>query len=248
MSDEPASANQNEDPIICRVTWWYYKRMGLMAAACVLFGLYFLYDWKIGYPKANAIAERQDHFEKVILPSYDEAQKARKLDEWMAEAEANGWPKGKEGEPPKWIQYAAANGWPEKPKRFTEKEVDEQLWWGLGTITAGLAIAVVLLLNRNKTLVCHADHWVTPEGKTVRFADVMRVDKRKWDLKGLAYAWHRPEGGGAERREVIDDLKFSGADRLLTRLLAAFKGELIEKVADDDGEEEQNGAEADAKP
>lgn len=221
-------------PIVCRVTTWYYRRMGLMAGMCVAFGLYFIYDWKVGYPKANGIVDKQEWFEKDLLPSYDEAQKAGKLEEWMVKADAEGWPKGKAGEPPKWLQYAAVNGWPEKPKRFTQKEVDEQLWWGLGTIAIGLVAGVVLLLNRGKVLRGESDHWVTPEGETVRYADVVRVDKRKWDNKGLAYAWYQEEPGGRERRAVIDDLKFGGADRVLERLLGSFKGELVEKVTEAD--------------
>ena len=44
---------------------------------------------------------------------------------------------------------------------------------------------------------------------------------------------------------VIDDLKFGGADRVLERLLGAFKGELIEKVAEvgEDGVEAANESE-----
>jgi hypothetical protein len=71
------------------------------------------------------------------------------------------------------------------------------------------------------------------------------VDKRKWDNKGLAYAWHQTEPSGREKRVVIDDLKFGGADRVLERLLGAFKGELIEKVveAEEDGVEVANESE-----
>jgi hypothetical protein len=38
---------------------------------------------------------------------------------------------------------------------------------------------------------------------------------------------------------VIDDLKFGGADRVFERLLAVFKGELIEKVPDTEAEQEE---------
>jgi hypothetical protein len=57
-----------------------------------------------------------------------------------------------------------------------------------------------------------ADHWVTPEGVQIPYADVFRIDKRKWEHKGLAYAWYRTPAG-AEKRAVIDDLKFGGADQ-----------------------------------
>jgi hypothetical protein len=237
---EPLSTEPADEPIVCRVTLWYYRRIGLIAGMCVVFGLYFLYDWKMGYPKTNAIAAKQEWFEKELLPSYDVAQKAGKLEEWKRQAEAQGWPTGKAGEPPKWLHYAAVQGWPEKPKRFTQKEVDEQWWWGMGTLCVGFAAGGVLLVNRSKVLRAEADHWVTPEGQKIRFADVVRVDTRKWDGKGLAYVWHQTEAGSRPQRAVIDDLKFGGADRVLLRLLAGFKGELIEKVADPEQSQEDS--------
>ncbi len=234
----PVNETDNGEILVCRVTRWYYRRMSLAAGMCLLLGAYFLYDWKIGYPKKNAWADKQEWFEKELLPSYDEAKAAGKLDEWLAKARAEGWPTGKDGEPPKWLQYSSMHGIPEKPKRYTQKEVDEQLWWGLGTGGIGLALLVVMLANRNKTLRGGSDHFVTPAGETVRFADVFRVDKRQWDNKGLAQVWHRQNGDGRTRKAVIDDLKFGGADNILERLLGAFKGELVEKVAEaaDDGD------------
>lgn len=104
----------------------------------------------------------------------------------------------------------------------------------------GLIVGVLLLLNRNKTLQGGEDHFITPEGRRVAFDEVFRIDKRKWDNKGLAYAWYREGGSGPERKAVIDDLKFDGAGRILDRLLASFSGELIEKVADEPAETGEN--------
>ena len=95
-----------------------------------------------------------------------------------------------------------------------------------------LIVVILIFLNQSKVLRGYPEHWVTPEGKEVRYAEVFRVDKRKWDNKGLAYAYHRKAEGAKEVKEVIDDLKFAGADRILNRLLAQFSGELIEKVAE----------------
>jgi hypothetical protein len=88
-----------------------------------------------------------------------------------------------------------------------------------------------MLLNKNKVLRAEADHFITPEKKKVFFADAFRIDKRKWDTKALAYVWHKPEGSKASK-VVIDDLKFAGAGFVLDRLMANFKGELIEKRPD----------------
>lgn len=228
-----------DTPIICRVTPWYFRRMSMMAGMLVVFGLYFLYDGKFGYPKANTIADKQVWFEEVVLKTFDEAKASGRLEQWIKDAQAQGWPTGREGEPPRWISYAAKNGWPEKPHRYTEKEIQDQFWWGGGTLLVGLGVLVLMLLNKNKTLRAEADHLVMPDGRQVFFADAFKVDKRLWDNKALAYVWHRP-AGGKEVRAVIDDLKFDGAGRALDRLLSQFKGELIEKVAEPSATSEES--------
>ncbi len=236
-SPPPASVTPNPEPLTGRVTTWYYRRMGILSGMLLLMGLYFLYDGQYGYPKANAIAEKKDWFDKEVLTSYDAAEAAGKAEQWTTEAKAKGWPVGNDGKAPRWASYAAQHGWPESPKKYTEKEVEEQFWWGGGTLLVSLIVGSLILLNRNKTLQIGAESWVTPQGQTVRFADVHRVDKRKWDVKGLAYAWYKENGQGSEKKAVIDDLKFSHAHVLLERLLANFRGELIEKVKDDTEEE-----------
>lgn len=211
--------------------------MGILSGMLLLMGLYFLYDGRYGYPAANGIAEKKEWFEQELLKSYDAAKALGRLEAWASEASAKGWPVGKNGEAPRWVSYAAANGWPEKPHRYTEREIAEQFWWGGGTVLAALATAGLMLFNRRRVLRCGADHWITPEGETVTFANVFRIDKRPWDHKGLAYAWHR-NSEGREKRAVIDDLKFVGAGRILERLQANFHGELIEKApeVEDSGE------------
>lgn len=221
--------------------------MALAGGMCLVFGLYFLYDWKVGYPKKNDIAAKQEWFEKELLPSYESAKQAGKLVEWRAEAQSKGWPTGKGEEAPKWVPYAAAKGWPEKPKRFTQQEIDEQWWWGMGTIMIAGAVGVAVLISRRRTLSAGFDHLVTPNGVTVRFEEVYRVDKRKWENKGLAYLWYRPGGLGAGKKAVIDDLKFGGAEKVLKRVLEGFRGELIEKVEEDGRESDEFDAEGSDK-
>lgn len=235
--------NVPAESIVCRVTPWYFRRMGILAGMLLLMGLYFLYDGAFGYPKANGIAEQKEWFEREVLGGYDAAKAAGTLDVWMTEARTKGWPTGSKDEPPRWVSWAAQRGWPENPVKFTQREIDEQFWWGGGTIAAGGIVGVVILLNRRKVLRGESDHWVTPEGVAIRYGDVFRIDKRPWAQKGLAYIWYRPEGTNREAKAVIDDLKYAGAERVLTQLLVHFKGELIEKVANED--EETTPADAD---
>ncbi len=234
MGMESSVSAESASAIVCRVTPWYFRRMGMMAAMLVLMGLWFLYDWKFGYHAANEIADEKDKFEQVLLKGYDEAKAANRLEQWVKETEAKGLPAGKNGEPPRWVSYAAERGWSEKPHRWTDREIAGQFWWGSGTIAVGLLVALTMLLNRNRVLRAGADHWITPQGTKIYFAQVFRVDKRKWDSKGLAYAWYRQTPDSPEKKAVLDDFKFDGTGRVLERLLASFKGELIDKVPDAD--------------
>ncbi|MBL9132625.1 MAG: hypothetical protein JNG86_15575, partial [Verrucomicrobiaceae bacterium] len=225
-----SSATDPTTPIICRVTPWYFKRRAMMAALVAGFGAYFLYDGNVGYPKEIEIAKKKEWFNKEFLATFDEAKKAGTMEQWVADAKAKGMPTGTDGEPPKWVTYAASNNWKEDPHMFTEREVAEQFYFGYGCLAMALVVGVVVLLRKNTVLRGEADHFVTPDGVKVAFADVFRVDKRKWDKQGLAYAWFKMGGEGKERKAVIDDLMYGGADKVLDRLLSRFNGDLIEKV------------------
>lgn len=236
METAPISPASASEPILCRVTSWYYRRMGMLAGLFLVFGLVFLYDGVWGYPKVVAIAQEKEKFMKEFLPSFEAAKKEGRMEQWLADAKAKGMPTGVDGDSPRWKSYAAKNGWEEEPKLYSQREIDEQFYYAYGCLAGALIAGFLILLNRGKVLRGEADHWVTPEGLQIRYADVFRVDKRKWEHKGLAYAWYRKQGG-AEKRAVFDDLKYGGTDKILERLLACFSGELIEKVSESESTE-----------
>lgn len=228
--------------IECRVTPWYFRRMGILAAMLLAFGAYFFYDGRWGYPAKNRKAAIKEQFEEEVLKGFDRAKASGNLDPWREEMRSKGWPTDKNGDPPKWVTYAAEHGIDEKPKKYTDREIEEQFWWSGGMVVAAVVVGIIVALNRNKVLRGYGDRMVMPDGVEVRFADVFRIDKRKWDNKGLAYAWYRSAPDAPERRAVIDDLKFGGAGTVLDRLLARFSGELIEKVIEPDEAEQAEAA------
>jgi hypothetical protein len=244
MNTEPQPEAQSEI-IVCRVTPWYFRRMGLTGAFLLAFGLYFFYDGKFGYAKDNEIGQAKEWFQSVYLKGFDDAKSAGSLEQWIADKKAHGMPAGENGEAPKWASYAAQKGWPEEPKHHSEAEIAQQFLWGGVTICAALALGLVVFLNRNKKFTGHPDHMVMPGGREVRYADVFKVDKRKWNNKGLAYVFYRREG--KEGRVTVDDLKYDRADRVLKRLLGTFSGELIEKAPDEE-ETDPQGAPPPAAP
>jgi len=232
MSDQ--TLTPPEETIICRVTPWFYRRMGIMSVMFLFFGLYFVYDGWRGYPEENKIAEKKVWFEQTVQKAYDEAKKegAESLKAWMVKAKSEGWINDLES-PPRWDAYAAERSWSSEPKMHSPDAIEQQYYWGGAMLLGTLYCGGLLLLNRNKTFVGNFDHMVMPDGKKVQFSDVFKVDKRKWDNKGLAYAYYRTSESGAEQKAVIDDLKFDGAGKVLERLLAQFSGELIEKLPDE---------------
>lgn len=241
--DVSKGREQESGVIECRVTPWYFRRMGMLAAMLVVFAALFLYDGKWGYPAKNKKAEVKERFEEEVLKGYDKAHKAGTLDAWRAEMKAKSWPVDVNGEPPKWISYAAEYGMDEKPKKYSDREIEEQFWWGGGMLVIAVVVGALVLLNKGKVLRGYEDRLVTPDGGEVRFADVFKIDKRKWMNKGLAIVHYKPGGQGVEKRAVIDCLKFDekGAEAVLQKLLSGFSGELIEKVEEPE-EDSEGGA------
>ena len=192
--------NEPEE-IICRTTPWYKKRRLLMVAMLLGFSAYFFYDWKVGYPK-----QQQEY--NAYWPVYQELSVKNKDD------------KG-------WLAKAKDNGWPESPKeKDWNYKLKEQFIWGVGTGLAGLGMLIAFMRNKDRVLRANATTLTTPEGVTIPFASVSRIDKRKWDNKALAYLWW--QDGEVTKKAVIDDLVFDGAGKVLDRLMSQFHGELID--------------------
>ena len=77
-----------------------------------------------------------------------------------------------------------------------------------------------------------------------------RIDKRKWEPKGLAYVFYERPGGGMQKAK-IDGMVYgqfreedgAPAERLFRHILRNFSGELIELQDPDEeeGEKEEAG-------
>ncbi len=239
---------ESED-ILCPIAPWYYKRMGLMALMLAGFGLWFLYDGLVGYHKDNH-----------RIDVYEAFQAGREGQSWAEIAAEHSWPVEPDAGDDKlavvreaydaaaagesWSSFSAERRLPEeKGKRHTDKDIEGQMHWAYGAFSLAGLVVLVVLFNVRKVTRADGESFTTPSGKHVLFSDVFRVDKRKWDNKGLAYAYYREESGG-DKKVVLDDLKYAGVDRILERLLGKFEGEVIERVAIDEDEEEEGEEES----
>ena len=215
--DEPKSSETTAmEPIECRVGKWYYKRMGLMFLMLFVMAMWFLLDAAVRYPK-----------KKIIYDQYIEITDGNSQSPRMEE----------------WRTLAKENGWAQEPDEYTDSKIQTQWYFTWLLLGASVAVAVIFVLNKGKVLRADSEAFYTPGGRRVAFADVFRIDRRKWDHKGLAYVFSNKGGSGATQKAAIDDLKFLGADKILTRLLDNFEGELIDRVSDEDEEDDESGAE-----
>ncbi len=209
------------DPITCRSTPWYHKRRIAMLLLVFGFSIAFFYDWSIRYPK-----HREAQMEnKRLLTEKGEADGAAA-----------------------YAKVAEEKGWPAKPDMHKDYDyaIKEQLIFGILTAVCGAVMLFFYIRTTRGALTADAESFRTPDGQRVPFASAFRIDRRKWDHKGLAYVYYN-DAAGKERRAVIDDLIFAGAVKVLDRLSANFQGEVIDlakKEASPAEEKAETGEEA----
>lgn len=125
-------------------------------------------------------------------------------------------------------------------------KINEQ-WYVFGICLAlTLGTAWVLLRTLGRSMAIDGEAFYPADGGKIPFGDLVRLDLRKWDTKGLAFAWAGRASSG-ERKIRIDGLTYGGfkkeqdepAERLMGRLKENFKGEIIEYVAETEEPAEQ---------
>jgi hypothetical protein len=129
-----------------------------------------------------------------------------------------------EGRSNDWVAYANEKGYPQKPDEMTDAKIQGQFWWGVGTGILGLTALVYYLLNFPRKLTADSTSLTTPWGRRIPFSSISRIDKRKWENKGLALLTYSQSNKSAVA--VIDDLRFRGADKILARIEENFEGEV----------------------
>ncbi len=122
---------------------------------------------------------------------------------------------------------------PEQP--YSAKKIFEQwvVFWICLVLFLGALFVLLRTLARKVVLEDGVLH--PAGGKPVALSDLKRLDLRRWQGKGLAYAW-ADDGKGGERRIRIDGLTYGGfrveddqpAERLMAGIRAGFSGELID--------------------
>lgn len=145
-----------------------------------------------------------------------------------------------------WEEYSASKKWSSDPgdHPMNAGKIREQFY---AAGIAGLLIVVSLFfLVRTMRRSIHADGEAlyTQTGQRIPYADMVRIDKRKWDTKGLAIIDYKD--GDETKKARIDGMVYgqfkeedgAPAEKLLAYVMERFKGEVVEYVMDEEDQAE----------
>lgn len=203
--------DQNPDTLTARLTPWFIRRMFILFLMFAGFGGWFGYDWQVGYPKKAAIYSE-------YLGYRDKGEEGMR--EWARVSVEK--------------KYKIEDEKSMAPPKIDAGKIKEQFFAMLVCFAVSALVLAYLVRSLGTALRVDGTTLFLPRSAPIAIADIVRVDTRKWMSKGLAYVWHKT--GGAERKAVLDGMKYGGfkgdkpylPDQILARVVDTFQGELIE--------------------
>jgi hypothetical protein len=269
--------------IVCKPTPWFLIRAAAMLVMFGVFSVLFYKDGSTGYRNKNlgyymhaTFKAAQDDFARMnsggVLTAEDWKKYAEKQvvqlpeDRSMLPADLKRplpWPEvllDYEKMKPLdwnrlWLAYSGEKEMSSTPPEhpYDARKIREQwvvFWICLALVTG----AAFFLLRTMRRSIRADDEGVTgADGRKVRYAEMVRLDLRKWETKGLAFIEF--EGKSGKGRMRIDGLTYGGfkkeqgepAERLMQQIRSRFSGEILEYVSisseeDVEKNEDQDGA------
>jgi hypothetical protein len=141
-------------------------RLTIVGLFCIGFGLYCLYDGMVGYPGQR-----------------ERALAFKNLEE--------------EGRLEEWPEYAAKRDWkpynPGEPK--TEAQITAQFFMMAICGVAGLLVLTHVLMSCGRWIEMDESGLRSSRGQEAKFDQVAKIDKKKWDNKGIAKVHYQVNGG-----------------------------------------------------
>jgi hypothetical protein len=153
--------------------------------------------------------------------------------------------------PPGWKTFSNSGGrkWDEKSEHKLKRasKIKEQLYIGILCAVLLAGALFILLRTMSRTMKGDSEGYYPPGGPFIPFGDMRKIDARKWDTKGLAYLYY--DEGEKEKKTKIDGMVYGQfkkeegepAQKLYDRILANFRGEVIELVSEENEEESSSG-------
>lgn len=252
------------EPIVCKPTSWFLLRAVVMFLMFGIFAVYFYYDGSVGYRKKNLVYALHQNFKAAHEEfSKMNSDGSLTSSQWKTHAEKQQvrfpedasilpadlkqpvtWPvQLHDAEKMKslgwnnlWLEYSKEQGYPASPPEhpYDAGKIHEQFVVFWICLALSLIAAFFLARTLGRKIVADGEGISTQQGRRIPYADLKKLDLRKWETKGLAYIDY--DGASGKGRIRIDGLTYGGfnkdqdepAERLMRLIRSKFSGEIIE--------------------
>lgn len=158
----------------------FFRKFLWVFLGCVAFAGWCLYDGLIAYPKKLTIAQA---YEK--LPENDDRRQA-------------------------WKELAAENGWPIMTPAKTAEDISHDIGGQFMMIILcslfGVPALLMFMSGQGTWIEGDENLLRNSKGQELPIDSIVKIDKRKWDAKGIAKIHY--EVNGKSKKFVMDDFKY----------------------------------------
>ena len=121
-----------------------------------------------------------------------------------------------------WEQHARELGYKSKfPKERTDAKINEQLVIGWTILVGSILFAAWIAWNHTRKVTAEGEIVTGVSGEKVELDSILKMDRRKWENKGIAYAIY--ESGGKQKRLCLDAHKFEGCEAIILEAESRIK-------------------------
>ena len=165
----------------------FLRKYFFIAIACILFALYCLLDGIVLAPKKMPKSEA---YAKLVAEVEDSTEQVKR---WQQIVKENKW------------EHAIPEKTPEKLRSYIFAQ------YVMAAICFAVAIPMLLWYFKNKTSWVEGNERSLTDsfGRGFDFSNIEKVDKKKWETKGIAKVYLNEDG--SERKYVLDDFKYERA-------------------------------------
>ena len=167
----------------------YFRRFLWVALGCLAYSGWCCYDALVAYPKKGVIAAAHDQL---------------RVEFEKAEQDVSGLPEA-------WRAVAKQKGWPlERPEKTAEEvasDIGKQYMMIIMCAIVGLPALWKWNSGRGTWIEGDEQMLRNNKGQELKIAEITKIDKRKWEDKGIATIHYSPDGKG-KKKFLMDDFKF----------------------------------------
>lgn len=175
----------------------YLARPAIMALMLLGFGVAFLYDGFVAYPREHAMFTTYADIRDAHTFS-DGKYDVEAIDtQWAAAATERGWPVEFTGDAPGELH----SGW----------DIPTQKVLGAVCLPFGLVVGFGFVRQIGRWVEADEQGLTASWGPRVTWEQITALDKARWKTKGIAYVHYRPSGsagGAGDQRLKLDDWEY----------------------------------------